>query len=585
MRFLRMLSNSAIAGALASAYLTILVLHLNPAFPLTPNAVLPLSLVMALAYGVNLTAGFYVLIVLRQLIASEILSPGWLSVRLLSWLCTLAACGAAALMWLNLRDYAPVLDEQTTRRMTAGAITLSASGIVFLLIALAHAGRRGGRLSAVLLTAMMAISIAAPLGARGQAAVRRLESRPLITPFPPENPPGEGRVTVLAFDGATLDIISPAVAEGRLPNFGRILDAGSVLHLATLKPTQAEPAWSAVMTGKQPSENGVRASARYRVREGEPALELLPDYCFAQALVRFGFVSEEPHTASSLLARPLWSILGDSGVSVGIIGLPLTHPVPAVNGYVVSAEFHRIGNSVGGLEAGSVVSPPSLFLDVRSAMEQRTPPDPEALLASLEEAPRGADARPDPAPIVGDRVHLQVLRTLEETVPARFTAVRFPGLDAVGHYFFRYANPSAFGDVSEQERRRYGRVLEAYYGFADAIVGDALESLAPGDLLLVVSAFGMEPLSPGKRLLEQLVGNPRVSGSHERGPDGFLLAFGTAVAPGHPTRASLVDLAPTILYYFGLPVARDMSGYARTDLFLPAYTASRPVSFIPTYGR
>jgi hypothetical protein len=580
-----MLSNSAIAGALASAYLTILVLHLNPAFPLALDAILPLAAVMTLAYGINLAAGFYLLIVVRQLTASELLSPGWLSVRLLSWLCTIASCVVAGLMWLNLRDYTPVLDEPTVRRMTAGAITLSASAIVFLLIALAHAGRRGGRLSAVLLIAMMAISVAAPLGTRGQAAVRTLESRPLITPFPPENPPEDGRVVLLAFDGATLDIISPAVAEGRLPNFGRMLDAGSVLHLATLKPTQAEPVWSAVITGKQPGENGVRASGRYRVRDGGPALEVLPDYCFAQALVGFGFLSEEAHTAQSLQARPLWAILGDSGVSVGIIGLPLTHPVPPVNGYVVSDEFHRIGNAVRGLDPTSVVSPSSMFLDVRGAMEQRTPPDPEALLASLEEVPRGADARPDPAPIAGDRVHLQVMRTLGTLMPTRFTAVRFPGLDAVGHYFFRYANPSAFGDVSEQERRQYGRVLEAYYGFADAIVGSALESLLPGDLLLVVSTFGMEPLSPGKRLLEQLAGNPRISGSHERGPDGFVLAFGTAVAPGHPARASLVDLAPTILYYLGLPVARDMSGYARTDLFQTSFTASRPVSFIPTYGR
>jgi predicted AlkP superfamily phosphohydrolase/phosphomutase len=392
-------------------------------------------------------------------------------------------------------------------------------------------------------------------------------------------------VVLLAFDGATLDIISPAVAEGRLPNFGRIHDAGAVLHLATIKPTQAEPAWSAIMTGKVPAENGVRASARYRVRDGSPALELLPDYCFSQALVRFGFVTEETHSVASLKARPLWNILSDSGVSVGIIGLPLTHPVPAVNGYAVSNEFHRTSEALSGLDAATVVSPSSLFVDVREAMERRSPPDPEALLTSLEEVPRGADARPDPAPVAADRVHLQVFRSLQVLSPTRFTAVRFPGLDAVGHYFFRYANPSAFGDVSEQERRQYGRVLEDYYGFADAVVGDALESLAPGDLLLVVSAFGMEPLSPGKRLLEQFAGNPRISGTHERAPDGFVLAYGTAVAPGHPPRASLVDLVPTVLYFLGLPVARDMSGFARTDLFQQSFTSSRPVSYIPTYGR
>jgi predicted AlkP superfamily phosphohydrolase/phosphomutase len=163
--------------------------------------------------------------------------------------------------------------------------------------------------------------------------------------------------------------------------------------------------------------------------------------------------------------------------------------------------------------------------------------------------------------------------------------VRFPGLDAVGHYFFRYANPSAFGDVSEAERRQYGRVLDDYYGFVDAVVGSSLESLGRGDLLIVVSAFGMEPLSPGKRVLEQLVGNVRISGTHERAPDGFMLVYGSNVAPGHPERASLVDLTPTVLYYLGLPVARDMDGFARTDLFQSAFTASRPVTFIPSYGR
>jgi len=157
-----MLSNAAIAGALASLYLTILILHLNPSFPLTPGAVVPLALVLVVACGIYVTAFFYALIVGRQMLASEVLSPGWLSVRLLSWLCTIAAGVCATIMWLNLRVFTMVLDPQTVTRMTAGAVTLSASAVVFLLIALAHLGRRGGRVSAVLLTAMMAISVAAP---------------------------------------------------------------------------------------------------------------------------------------------------------------------------------------------------------------------------------------------------------------------------------------------------------------------------------------------------------------------------------------------------------------------------------------
>jgi hypothetical protein len=339
------------------------------------------------------------------------------------------------------------------------------------------------------------------------------------------------------------------------------------------------------VTGRLPVANGIRAAAAYQVFIGGPRLELLPDYCFAQALVRFGFLHEDPHTAASLQARPLWSILSDNAVSVGVVGFPITHPAPPVHGYLVSDEFHRQSDAVRALESESAVSPSQILAVVRDALEDPPSPDPEALVADAAPPPQSGDARPDPAPVVGDRMHLQIMNALAERMPAQFLAVRFPGVDAIGHYYLRFANPSAFGDVSASQVREEGRVLTEYYSFVDTVVGQALEALQPGDLLLVVSAFGMEPLSPGKRLLEQLVGDSRVSGTHERAPDGFLLAFGSEVAGGRPSRASLVDLTPTILYYLGLPVGRDMDGYARTDLFRLTFTASRPVTFIPTYGR
>ena len=111
-------------------------------------------------------------------------------------------------------------------------------------------------------------------------------------------------------------------------------------------------------------------------------------------------------------------------------------------------------------------------------------------------------------------------------------------------------------------------------------------TLGPDDLLLVVSAYGMEPLSFGKRLLEQVIGDPELSGTHEAAPDGFLMAYGPSVAKARLLgRASVVDVTPTVLYFLGLPIGRDMDGYARTDLFQPSFTAERPIAFIPTYDR
>ena len=96
----------------------------------------------------------------------------------------------------------------------------------------------------------------------------------------------------------------------------------------------------------------------------------------------------------------------------------------------------------------------------------------------------------------------------------------------------------------------------------------------------------MEPLGFGKRLIERVIGDPEISGTHEAAPDGFLLAYGASVARGRQqARASVVDVTPTILYFLGLPLGRDMDGYARTDLFQRAFTDERPIAFIPTYDR
>ena len=585
MRYLRMLSNSVIAAGVASGYLTALVLQLNPSISIDPATLLPLALVFGVAYGANLTVTFYALIVMRQILAVEVLSPGWLSVRLLSWLCTIAAGAASALMWLNLRGFGDVLDPVTRDRMFLGAVLVTAAAVIFLGLGLAHLGRRGGRISAAILSTTMVLSVVAPIVARGPARQPAVPEPAFALALDEATSAPDSHIRMLMFDGASLDVIFSSVAAGRLPNMARIMDQGSVLHLATLRPTQAEPVWSAIATGRYPMANGVRSAVVYRALGGTP-IQLLPDYCFTQALVTFGFLSEQSQTAGDLLARPIWNILSDRGATVGVIGWPLTQPAPAVNGFMVSDAFHRVPEAELGLGATPSLWPPDLVDEAIAALQLAANPDPVSLVSAMgaPQPDNDYDARRDQAPIVADRVHLQLLNALD-TPPPRLLAVRFPGIDAVGHRFLRYADPSAFGDVSEAERARFGGVLNQYYGFIDTLVGREIDRLGPNDLLLVVSAFGMEPLSPGKRVLEILTGNPQISGTHEPAPDGFVLAFGSQVAPGRPARASVVDLAPTILYFLGLPVGRDMDGFARIDLFTPAFTSDKPVTYIPSYGR
>jgi type I phosphodiesterase/nucleotide pyrophosphatase len=587
MRYLRMLSNSLIGGMLAGTYVLVLVLQLNPGLPLNPARLAPLAAAVALFYGAHVAAVFYVLIVVRQIFAAEVLSPGWLSLRLLVWISTIASSGGATLMWMNLRGFGPVLDPRVADRLRIAATIMTgcAAGFLMLAITAFSFGRRGRRAGAAAYVAIAIASVALPLAVRGRGGQAALGARRLDVGFELATSPEEGpRVIIVLLDGGSLDIISPIAAEGRLPNFGKLLDGGAVMHLATLRPTQAAPVWTAVATGKLPYKNGIRSAATYGVGGSRDRIELLPDFCFAHGMVHLGVLDEAPETSASVRARTLWSVLSGLGIPVGVIGWPLTYPAPAVRGYVVSDRFQQLGEAALDLE-DDLVYPPDLLASARAAAGR---PRVDPLVADVARtATTGASAPPSAArrPLALDATNEQVFADLQDLRPAQVVAVRFQALDGAGHFLLRYAAPRAFGDVSEEERRRYGRLLEQHYAFVDAMLGRIIATRRPDDLLLVVSGFGIEPMSIGKRLLEGALGNPDLSGTHETAPDGFVIAFGENVAAGRLPRASVVDVAPTVLYYLGLPVARDMDGYARTDIFTPAFTAERPIAFVPTYER
>ena len=502
---------------------------------------------------------------------------------MLTWLSALAAAAGASLMWRNRVTFALVLDAATATALELSTAVLLATSILSLLLALfRHKAPRARLWWGPLFGLLMLSSVAALLALRGRGAPPLLEARPIDATFDLARPDASGRVTVIALDGGSLDLITSATAEGRLPNVGRILDAGAVRHLATLHPTSPEAVWAAVATGKLPQKNGVRSAAIYQVAGGGGDLQLLPDYCFAHGLERFGFLVEAGHTSATFRTRTLWSILSTNGFIVGVVGWPLTQPAPVVRGYVVGDTYHRVALTASGIDDPSAIYPPELQLDALAAMEAATAETPPVVQASMG---AGIDPRHE-APARTDRIYDRIAQAMARARAPQVTLTRYQALDPIGHYFLRYAVPSEFGDVTDEERRRMGGVLERHYSVIDEAIGRAMAALGPDDLLLVVSGYGMEPLGFGKRLIERVIGDPEISGTHEAAPDGFLLAYGASVARGRQqARASVVDIAPTILYFLGLPLGRDMDGFARTDLFQASFTQERPVTFIPTYDR
>jgi hypothetical protein len=579
MRYLRMLTNAVVGGVLVATYLLVLVLQLNPHVEVVSMTAWWWFVALLAFYGPYLSVALFVLLLMADAVSPRPLAPGWFSVRLLAWMGAAGAAMAAVITWANLSGFRAVLSDAAAERMRHGATATTVFAVLLLSVAILRYsfGRRGSRATGIVMVALMLLSVGVPVYLRGPvelpvpAAQRYVPARSLET-----TPP---RVRMLLLDGASLGFIRQRVAAGQLPNLGNLLDGGGWMYLATLKPTQAEPVWTAAATGKYPPRTGIRSNARYRVADDETApVTLLPNYCFAYALVLQKFVREDTEslTSESIAARPVWGILADYGLQAGVVGWPLTYPARAERGYVLSDRFDEAASSpfrLGNAEAGA----PTTAVDIARESFDRW------LVRPWQEfLPPASPGAPAPANVSfarWDHAYSEAAAELELRLNPRVTAVRYEALDRFGHSALQDAQPELFGEVRRDPPGR--SVLDQYYAFIDAEVGRAIARLAPGDLLVVMSGFGMERTPLYKRLLARLLGNEDPSGTHEQAPDGFLIAYGTNVEPGEIRRGAIVDLAPTVLYYLGLEVGRDMDGFARTDLFRRRFRV--PVTYIPTH--
>jgi predicted AlkP superfamily phosphohydrolase/phosphomutase len=77
----------------------------------------------------------------------------------------------------------------------------------------------------------------------------------------------------------------------------------------------------------------------------------------------------------------------------------------------------------------------------------------------------------------------------------------------------------------------------------------------------------------------------KISGTHNATTNGIFLAQGPDLVPAAPLqRITVLDVAPTLLYALGLPVAEDFAGRAWTELFTPGFRAAHPLRTVPSWG-
>ncbi len=587
MRRIRIVVSALIAGALAAAAPPLLALYLNDDVDAWREAA-ALALSLFLPLWPIATAGLLLAaLVLRWL-------PGWRAPRQsplpklpgFTTLALLSVSFAAWLYWQNLLTFRHSIPEASVRALAESAVAISVSAIVLLcvLVDVALFPLRGRGIGAALVVLASAASVLVPLALRPSPALPAPAARVRVAPTEPLR-----RVILIGMDGLGADFLQDRMSRGRLPALAAVVRRGAFGPLATLRPTEAPAIWTTIVTGRLPRDHGVKGTVVYHLLGSSRAYELLPRGALVGLLDRLGSVSSHPVTHVARRRRALWNALNAFGLEVVVVRLPGTHPVEKVRGAMVSEYFSVVPRE----RLAEAIQPDTLVGEVAAKISDPADVERGLPLELADAVPKGEAPAGDPVPwrrelvaraLAPDLSTLRVSAMLKAALDPPFCASYFFGFDVVGHSFLRYAQPQRFGNVSAEEVRSYGRIVDSYAAFLARIVSDAATNLGPHEVLLVVSGYGMEAVSLTRRLRSGVLGAGGMSGTHVDAPDGFILAVGDGVRAGARfENASVLDVAPTVLYLMGLPVARDMEGRVAAEILEDDVARSHPVAFIPSY--
>ena len=264
------------------------------------------------------------------------------------------------------------------------------------------------------------------------------------------------RVLVIGIDAATMDLIRPWAETGRLPTFARLFREGASGLLRSVPNRNSAAAWTSIMTGKNPGKHGIF----FFTENVEESL----DYRYVNGSFRDG--------------ATLWRLLGDAGLRVGVMNVPMTYPADEVNGFLI-----------GGMDAPSVddarlTYPPDLYRELRANVGEYTI---EVGLGSYVKAGK-LDEGVRALQQTTER-RLAAARYLMATRPWDFFMVVFRNADPAQHYFWKYMEPQWF-QVDRRDVERYGSVIPDVYRQIDAAIGELIELAGEDTIVMLVSDHG-----------------------------------------------------------------------------------------------
>ena len=379
-----------------------------------------------------------------------------------------------------------------------------------------------------------------------QGQVRQTRSHPHTKP----------RVIILGVNGAEWDILRPLLVRGEMPNLARVIEQGVSGKLRTISAPNCPKIYSVFETSTPPEENGIT-----------------------------GFIVHGTTANTGMLrTEPLWSLLSNSGVTVGMANVPATFPVKPVNGYMISGMLTRGKNCEDGLlcspklsevQSGDAVYPSGMVAELQANVGD--------FLIDCARMPTAKDLLGHEVAVVYEWL-ARVSATREQqrklfdylltNHPTDFTFLVQSCEDRVGHWLYPI-QPYNVG----YNRKLHTIQVDAFpnqYRALDRVLGTILQHVDENTTLFIISDHGIKPLreKESRDAHKDHAGTTPIIAKHdfEDGDDvpGVFVAMGPGIKKG--TRVvglpmSVFDIAPTILHLYGIPAPKQMKGRVLTEIF------------------
>ncbi len=356
------------------------------------------------------------------------------------------------------------------------------------------------------------------------------------------------KLLLIGWDAADWQIMHPLIDSGRMPHLKRLVEGGVIGNLLTLQPVLSPILWTSITTGKRAYLHGVHGF-----------VEPTPD---GTAL--------RPTSSSTRRCKALWNILAQSGKRCHAVGWYASHPAENIRGACVSELFHMA--PAGSAPDAWPVPPGSVFPEHLAAdlAELRFHPEEvigDMLLPFVPTAAQLDQRDPDVARLfkalarrLAECISVQAVTTgLMEEQPWDFCTAYFDTIDRICHDFM-FFHPPQMAHIRPDFFEHFQHVVNGIYEFHDQMLGRLVALAGPECHVMIVSDHGFQ--SGGLRP------TGRVEAAQWHRNFGTFLLAGPGVRQDATVHgATLLDIAPTVLTLFGLPVGRDMEGKVLVNVF------------------